>query len=248
MFHTSRSGSGRLVGLHVSAWLFALLLTGCAADAQEPLDARRAELARARMVDTQIRARGVTNRRVLDAMRTVPRHLFVPPSVRVQAYEDQPLPIGAGQTISQPYMVAVMTELLDPQPGDRVLEVGTGSGYQAAVLAELVSEVISIEIIPELAESARHRLADLGYHSVTVTTGDGYLGSPERAPFDGIVVTAAPKEVPPLLVDQLRVGGHLVIPVGGSSQTLQLLERTEQGVRRKKLFEVRFVPMTGKSR
>ena len=234
--------------LYVCAWLLAVPLTGCAADAKEPLDPRRAELARARMVDTQIRARGVTNRRVLDAMRTVPRHLFVPPSVRAQAYEDQPLPIGAGQTISQPYMVAVMTELLDPQADDRVLEVGTGSGYQAAVLAELVSEVISIEIIPELAESARRRLADLGYHNVTVITGDGYRGSPARAPFDGIVVTAAPKEVPPLLVEQLRVGGQLVIPVGGMSQTLQVLERTEQGVRRKQLFEVRFVPMTGKSR
>jgi protein-L-isoaspartate(D-aspartate) O-methyltransferase len=169
---------------------------------------------RARMVRTQIAARGISNERVLEAMRAVPRHLFVPEIMRADAYRDGPLPIGSGQTISQPYIVAAMTELVDPKAGDRVLEIGTGSGYQAAVLSGLVEKVYSIEILPELAERARRALAALGYENVVVVTGDGYKGLPEEAPFDGIVVTAAPKEVPKPLLEQLRVGGRLVIPVG----------------------------------
>ncbi len=213
-------------------------------DAQH-VDPEQAAIERDRMVEAQIRARGVKDPRVLDAMRTVPRHLFVPPAARGFAYEDRPLPIGLGQTISQPYIVAVMTELADPQPGDRVLEVGTGSGYGAAVLSRVVTHVYTIEIIPELAKKAHSLLADLDYDNVTAIEGDGYQGLPAHAPFDAIVVTAAPDEVPPALLEQLALGGKLVIPVGTGSQTMQVLERTTQGVRRSELFEVRFVPMTG---
>jgi len=198
---------------------------------------------REEMVKHQIEARGVASPRVLEAMRRVPRHRFVPEAVRGSAYQDHPLSIGHRQTISQPYIVAVMTELLDPQPGDRVLEVGTGSGYQAAVLSGLVAKVYSIEIIPELAESARVALASGGYANVEVLTGDGYAGIPEQAPFDGIIVTAAPEKVPEPLIEQLAVGGRLVIPVGSWSQDLRVLERTEEGVRTTKLFPVRFVPL-----
>jgi protein-L-isoaspartate(D-aspartate) O-methyltransferase len=198
---------------------------------------------REEMVKRQIEARGVESPRVLEAMRSVPRHRFVPEEVRGKAYEDRPLPIGHRQTISQPYIVAVMTELLDPEPGDKVLEIGTGSGYQAAVLSGLVEKIYSIEIIPELAEGARRALAAGGYENVQVITGDGYAGLPDEAPFDGIVVTAAPKEVPAPLIEQLAVGGRLVIPVGGWSQDLRVLERTEEGVRTTKLFPVRFVPL-----
>jgi len=197
------------------------------------------------MVRTQIAARDVGNFRVLDAMRTVPRHLFVPEAYRRKAYDDQPLPIGYDQTISQPYIVAIMTELLEPKAGDKVLEIGTGSGYQAAVLARLVGSVYTIEIVSPLAESARALLRDLGYTNVSVMTGDGYLGHPDAAPYDGIVVTAAPKEVPQPLIDQLKLGGRLVIPVGSFYQELMVLERTAKGVERKTLFPVRFVPMTG---
>ncbi len=198
---------------------------------------------REQMVTQQIEARGVVNPRVRRAMRSVPRHRFVPESNRGRAYQDRPLPIGHGQTISQPYIVAVMTELLQPQPGDRVLEIGTGSGYQAAVLSGLVEKIYSIEIIPELAETARTALAAGGYRNVEVITGDGYKGLPEHAPFDGIIVTAAPEKVPEPLVEQLAVGGRLVIPVGGWSQDLRVLERTEEGVRTTTLFPVRFVPL-----
>jgi protein-L-isoaspartate(D-aspartate) O-methyltransferase len=226
----------------------ALLLAALACQAG-PGDSARADPAaqRARMVEQQIEARGVRNPRVLDALRRVPRHLFVPEALREYAYFDEPLPIGADQTISQPYMVAVMTELLDPRPGDKILEVGTGSGYQAAVLGELAARVYSIEIVPELAATARARLAELGYRNVEVITGDGYRGLPAQAPFDGILVTAAPHEVPPPLVEQLRVGGRMVIPVGGVRQFLRVLERTPEGVRQRRVFEVRFVPMTGKA-
>jgi len=199
---------------------------------------------REEMVKQQIQAREVSNPRVLEAMRSVPRHRFVPESVRRKAYQDRPLPIGHRQTISQPYIVAVMTELLDPQPGDRVLEIGTGSGYQAAVLSGLVEKVYSIEIIPELAERARIALAAGGYQNVQVITGDGYAGLPDQAPFDGIIVTAAPEKVPEPLIEQLAVGGRLVIPVGDWSQDLRVLERTEEGIRSTKLFPVRFVPLT----
>jgi protein-L-isoaspartate(D-aspartate) O-methyltransferase len=202
---------------------------------------------REQMVKTQIEGRGVRDLRVLEAMRTVPRHLFIPESYRDRAHEDGPLPIGMKQTISQPYMVAIMTELLDPKPDDRVLEVGTGSGYQAAVLSGLVGHVYTIEIIPELAERARRTISTLGYGNVTVITGDGYRGLPEQAPFDGILVTAAPVEVPKPLLEQLRLGGRLVIPVGGRRQYLQVLQRTEEGIETKTLFGVRFVPMTGEA-
>jgi protein-L-isoaspartate(D-aspartate) O-methyltransferase len=195
-----------------------------------------------RMVREQIEARGVRDPRVLAALRAVPRQLYVPEAWRDRAYEDGPLPIGAGQTISQPYIVAVMTEQIRPEPGDRVLEIGTGSGYQAAVLARLVARVYSIEIVPELAERARAALAAQGVANVEVVTGDGYRGLPEHAPFDGIVVTAAPPEVPQPLLDQLAPGGRLVVPVGGRDQELRVLERTASGIRSETLFPVRFVP------
>ena len=202
---------------------------------------------RAQMVRAQIEARGVENPRVLEAMGTVPRHLFVPQAVRRHAYEDRPLPIGKRQPISQPYIVAVMTELLDPKPTDRVLEVGTGSGYQATVLAHLVTHVYTIEIIPELAERARRTLEALGYKNVTVITGDGYRGLPDEAPFEGILVTAAPEKIPEPLLQQLRVGGRLVAPVGGREQNLQVVHRTAKGFETRTLFSVRFVPMTGEA-
>jgi protein-L-isoaspartate(D-aspartate) O-methyltransferase len=202
---------------------------------------------RSEMVDRQIVARGVTNERVLDAMRRVPRHLFVPEALRHAAYEDTPLPIGFAQTISQPYIVAAMSEALDPQPTDRVLEVGTGSGYQAAVLAEIVARVYSIEIVEELGLRARADLAAAGYDNVDVRIGDGYAGLPDEAPFDGIIVTAAPPVVPPPLVEQLAMGARLVIPVGESFQELRVLTRTEDGMTEETLLPVRFVPMTGRA-
>jgi protein-L-isoaspartate(D-aspartate) O-methyltransferase len=195
-----------------------------------------------------IEARGVANPRVLEAMRKVPRHPFVPEAMRERAYDDNPLPIGSGQTISQPYIVAAMTELLDPAVGDTVLEIGTGSGYQAAVLSELVHKVYSIEIIAELAEGARKKLAELDYDNVVVITGDGSQGLPAQAPFDGIIVTAAPEKIPQQLIDQLAVGGRLVIPVGVMLQELVVLERTSEGVHTRRVFPVRFVPMTGEVR
>jgi protein-L-isoaspartate(D-aspartate) O-methyltransferase len=199
------------------------------------------------MVEKQVERRGVKNRRVLEAMRAVPRHLFIPEPYRDRAYQDRALPIGIGQTITQPYLVAVMTELLDPKPEDRVLEVGTGSGYQAAVLSGLVERVYSIEIIPELAARARRTLAALGYDNVAVITGDGYRGLPDEAPFDSIIVTAAPEKIPEPLIEQLRVGGRLVIPVGGRSQQLRVAERTKDGIETRTLFGVLFVPMTGEA-
>ena len=203
---------------------------------------------RARMVRQQIERRGVEDARVLDAMRAVPRHRFVPEDQRRYAYEDRPLPIGHRQTISQPYIVAVMTELLDPQPAHTVLEIGTGSGYQAAVLAGLVKRVVSIEIVAPLAKRAKKTLADLGYGNVTVIHGDGYRGLPDQAPFDGIIVTAAPEQIPKPLIDQLKVGGRMVIPVGDVHQDLLVLERTKTGIVKKRVFGVRFVPMTGEVR
>ena len=180
-------------------------------------------------------------------MRETPRHLFVPESARARAYGDHPLPIGGRQTISQPYIVAAMTELLRPEPGDVMLEIGTGSGYQAAVLAQLVKKVYSIEILPELADRAKRTLADTGHDNVVVITGDGYRGLPEKAPFDGIIVTAAPGHVPPALVEQLGVGARLVIPVGDWYQELQVWEKTASGVKKESVFPVRFVPMTGEA-
>ena len=203
---------------------------------------------RERMVDRQIARRGVADEDVLRAMREVPRHEFVPEGQRRLAYVDSPLPIGEGQTISQPYIVAAMTEAIDPDPGDVVLEVGTGSGYQAAVLARLVKQVYSIEIVEALARSASERLAELGYTNVTVKAGDGYAGWPEHAPFDAILVTAAPDHVPEPLVEQLKPGGRLVIPVGEvhRTQELLLIEKDAEGnVTRRTMMAVRFVPLTG---
>ncbi|MCU0611045.1 MAG: protein-L-isoaspartate(D-aspartate) O-methyltransferase [Candidatus Eisenbacteria bacterium] len=203
--------------------------------------------ARQRMVERQILSRGVADRRVLDALSAVERHRFVPVDVRDLAYTDQPLPIGDGQTISQPYIVALMTELLDPQPGDTLLEIGTGSGYQAAVLSSLVAQVYSIEILEPLAEEARARLEELGYRNVTVRCADGYRGWPEHAPFDGIVVTAAPPSVPQPLLEQLAVGGRMVVPVGDAFQELQVIVREDSGFTVRRSIAVRFVPMVGEA-
>ena len=198
------------------------------------------------MVDQQLRAREIRQPRVLDAMARVPRHLFIPPANRSEAYQDSPVPIGYGQTISQPYIVAFMTQALEIEPNDRVLEIGTGCGYQAAVLSVLAKQVYSIEIIGALAERARETLASLGYRNVDVRTGNGYLGWPEHAPFDRIMVTAAPDEVPQTLVQQLRVGGLMAVPVGTLMQELRILRRTETGTETLETLPVRFVPMTNK--
>jgi protein-L-isoaspartate(D-aspartate) O-methyltransferase len=205
---------------------------------------------RARMVDEQIEARGIATPAVLAAMRSVPRHEFVPVGARARAYEDRPLPIGDGQTISQPYIVALMTELAAPAPGSKVLEVGTGSGYQAAVLAACGAEVWSIEIVEALAARAGRDLARLGFDGVHVRSGDGYRGWPEAAPFDAILVTAAAPRVPEALLAQLRLGGRLVIPVGetGALQSLEVHERGEESVSVRRVTPVRFVPMTGEIR
>ncbi len=198
---------------------------------------------REKMANEQIRARGISDIRVLAAMQEARRHLFVPPELRTLAYEDMPLPIGYGQTISQPYIVAYMTEAAQLKFSDRVLEIGTGSGYQAAILAEIVKEVYTIEILQPLAESAKARLAELGYKNVSVKWGDGYKGWPEYAPFDAIIVTAAPSEIPQELVNQLKTGGRMVVPIGSVFQELYLIVRTESGITKKSLLPVRFVPM-----
>lgn len=215
-----------------------------APDARVPED--RWVALRDKMVDEQLVTRGITNPRVLDAMRKVPRHELVPKAREATAYGDHPLSIGHGQTISQPYIVAAMTELLDPQPDDVVFEVGTGSGYQAAVLAQLVKAVYTVEYVPELAERAKTNLRRLGIENVHVRAGDGYFGDPEHAPFDGILVTAAPKKVPARLLEQLAVGARLVVPVGDEHQKLEVYEKQEDGsVKTRAVFDVRFVPMKG---
>jgi len=202
---------------------------------------------REQMVREQIEARGIRDARLLAALRKVPRHLFVPAEEQNEAYIDYPLAIEHGQTISQPYVVAFMTEALELKPRDRVLEIGTGSGYQAAILAELVSDVYSIEIVEPLAKQAAARLRRLGYSNVQVRAGDGYRGWPEAAPFDAIIVTAAPDHIPPPLVDQLREGGRMVLPLGLWDQELVRLRRTREGILRESLLPVRFVPMTGEA-
>ncbi len=231
------------------------LLAGVAAfavAADDPYQRQRARMLeeiRADYVDTAIHIdKEAADPRVMDAMASVPRHEFVTPDMRRLAYANRPLPIGHGQTISQPYIVAVMTDLLNVRPGDRVLEVGTGSGYQAAVLAELVAEVYSIEIIEPLAAQAAARLQRLGYDNVVVRHGDGYYGWEEHDPFDAIVVTAAASHVPPPLIAQLRNGGRMIIPVGTRFlvQELLLVVKDETGsVTTKQLLPVRFVPLTG---
>ena len=200
------------------------------------------------MVKEQIADRGIEDDEVLRAMRAVPRHLFVPESLQSRAYDDGPLPIGHGQTISQPYIVAYMTEVLKVRKGDTVLEIGTGSGYQAAILSPLVKKVYTMEIIPELAVSAKKRLNHLGFANVEVKEGDGYYGWPEKAPFDSIIVTAAAGHIPPALIKQLKNGGRMIIPVGGffMVQNLVLVSKDRQGeITTRNLLPVRFVPLTG---
>ncbi|MFH1011167.1 MAG: protein-L-isoaspartate(D-aspartate) O-methyltransferase [bacterium] len=203
---------------------------------------------RSKMVETQLVFRGIQDERVLEAMRKIPRHRFVPQRIAHRAYEDNALPIGEGQTISQPYIVAYMTEALKLSGGEKVLEIGTGSGYEAAVLAELGCEVYTIEIIDELARMAQRHLHEAGYTQVHIRTGDGYFGWPEEAPFDAIIITAAPDRVPQTLVEQLKPGGRLVVPVGPEYgvQNLLRLTKTETGrVISDTLIPVVFVPMTG---
>jgi len=201
------------------------------------------------MVNSQIRARGIQNTEVLEAMAKVPRHEFIPAGMRDYAYSDTPLPIGEGQTISQPYIVALMTELAAPRRGQRILEVGTGSGYQAAVLAELTGEVYTIEIVAPLAERAGETLERLGYKNVTVRTGDGYRGWPEKAPFHSILVTAAAGQIPQPLLDQMAEGGKLIMPVGeiGDVQSLTVVTRKSGKFVREEVLPVRFVPLTGEA-
>jgi len=238
---------------HAAALLLATIVAATACDGRAadgprvtalPSDADAER--RSRMVETQIVARGVRDPRVLAAMRKVPRHRFVDDAQRAEAYEDHPLPIPGNQTISQPYIVALMTELLELAPSSRVLEIGTGSGYQSAVLAELADHVYTIEIVPELARLAESRMKELGYGNVTVREGDGYRGWPEHAPFDGIIVTAAPERIPQPLLDQLAPGGVMVIPVGGFFQELKVFRKSADGrITEKDILPVRFVPMTG---
>ena len=241
---TTSPRPSRLLSLFAAAFVVA---AACASGGDEDQRAPAAwDAQRVRMVNEQLKARGIHDARVLEAMLSVPRHLFVPEPVRAFAYDDSPVPIGLGQTISQPYIVAFMTEALNVGPNDRVLEIGTGSGYQAAVLAELARDVYTIEIVPPLAERARATLAELGYRNVDVRTGNGYLGWPEHAPFDRVIVTAAPDEVPPALVAQLKMGGLMAIPVGSIEQELRILRRMPSGVITQRTLPVRFVPMTGK--
>ncbi len=214
----------------------------------EPVMTQDYALMRDRMVREQIIGRGVTHRATLQAMRKVERHLFVDASLRKRAYDDNPLPIGFGQTISQPFIVAYMTSLIDPQPHFKVLEIGTGSGYQAAILAQITDSVYTIEIVPELGLKAKKLLHDLHYDNVEVITGDGYYGLPGKGPFDAIVVTAAAEHVPPPLIEQLKDGGKMIIPVGSPFmvQSLVLVTRKKGRIRTENLMSVRFVPFTRK--
>lgn len=200
---------------------------------------------REKMVETQIQARGVKDSRVLSALRKVERHRFVPKEYLDSAYSDQPLPIGEGQTISQPYIVALMTELLELKGGEKVLEIGTGSGYQAAILAELAKEVYSIEIVETLASMAKNRLSEMGYQNVKVKAGDGYLGWPEVAPFDVIIITCAPDHIPKPLIEQLKEGGRMVVPVGTYAQELKKIVKRSGKIETTDVISVVFVPMTG---
>ncbi|MDD8020353.1 MAG: protein-L-isoaspartate(D-aspartate) O-methyltransferase [Acidobacteriota bacterium] len=201
------------------------------------------EKARKDMVEYQIKGRGIKDKQVLAAMLKVPRHLFVPEDLRDMAYRDEPLPIGYGQTISQPYIVAYMTEALNLKPEDIVLEIGTGSGYQTAILAEIVSHVYTIELIPELSRQAQETLQSLGYKNIEFLIGDGSKGWPEKAPFEAILVSAAPAAVPPALIEQLQMNGRMVIPVGTDSQELVLIRKTKKGLEERRLIGVRFVPL-----
>ena len=196
------------------------------------------------MIESQIKKRGIEDERVLRAMHKVERHLLLPAELAHAAYQDFPLPIGYDQTISQPYIVAYMTEVLHLDSQDRVLEIGTGSGYQTAILAEIVKEVYSLEIIPELAEQAKNRLRNMGYQNISIQVGDGYQGWPGHAPYDAILVTAAPEFIPPQLIEQLKKpGGQIILPLGSIHQKLLLMTQTSQGLETRSLIPVRFVPM-----
>ncbi len=237
-------------------WLLACGPGACGSQEEPPTGAQPTtaddeesyEMDRRAMVRQQIAARGVRDERVIEAVSNVPRHRFVDPQDAHLAYQDHPLPIGHGQTISQPYIVAFMTELAQVEPGDKVLEIGTGSGYQAAVLAEMGAEVYSIEIVAPLGERARAVLEELGY-DVHVRIGDGYAGWPEEAPFDAVIVTAAPPEIPQPLIDQLAPGGRLIAPEGGTfDQQLVVIDKAADGsTERRVVYGVRFVPMTGRA-
>ena len=223
-----------------------VLAVGCST-AMTEMDQEQLSSERERMVAEQLRARGIRAPEVLEAMRRVPRHLFVPADQQRHAYSDHPLPIGFGQTISQPYVVAFMTEALAVTKAHRVLEIGTGSGYQAAVLGELAGQVYTIEIVEPLAASAGETLKGLGYTNVHVRAGNGFLGWPEEAPFDRVMVTAAPDHVPPALVEQLKEGGLMAVPVGVGEQLLKIMRKTPEGMTTIQTLPVRFVPMTGET-
>jgi protein-L-isoaspartate(D-aspartate) O-methyltransferase len=239
---------------HLVAVMFGLLLLAFPACTHQPFSeltgapqiSENEFAAQRRKLVELLKSQGLTNTTVLDALLKVPRHKFVPASHRSLAYQNRALPIGNEQTISQPFIVGYMTEAAEIAPAERVLEIGTGSGYQAAVLAELAKEVYTIEIIPALADSARNLLREMGYKNVQVKTGNGYLGWPEHAPFDAIIVTAAPDEVPQALVDQLAVGGKMVVPVGSGFQRMVIISRSESGVVERRTIPVAFVPMVGK--
>ncbi len=256
-----RQSVPRSFSFEIAVFVFCVLMFCCCRDASDSANAsesksdkvqavedERYKDRRERMVDQDIRRRGIANPRVLTAMLAVPRHEFVPASYRDMAYEDRPLPIGYDQTISQPYIVALMTDLLELDGSETVLEIGTGSGYQAAVLAESCTRVMSIEIVGPLAKRSKRALERLGYDNVEVRAGDGYAGWPEEAPFQAVILTAAPEEIPQPLLDQLAVGGVLVAPVGAYDQWLVKVRRTEEGLEWKRDIPVRFVPMTGKAR
>ncbi len=235
-----RASTGK--ALWIGILMMAIAGSAMAATIEESAD--RFVQQRLDMVNRQLRGRDITDVRVLQAMQTVPRHRFVPPSLEDAAYRDSPLPIGHAQTISQPYIVALMSQLLAVAPGQRILEIGTGSGYQAAVLAEMGAQVFSIEIVPELGRQAQAALQPLGYVNIHLKIGDGYQGWPEHAPFDGIIVTCAPTRVPQPLKDQLGEGGRMVIPVGERHfQQLFLLIKSGGVIRQEKIVDVRFVPM-----
>ena len=237
----------RQLGFQFAVCLVGFLMAACTSpEAEQNMPDAEWEEKRRRMVSEQLRSRDIRDQRVLEAMTKVPRHLFIPEDERSSAYNDYPLSIGHGQTISQPYIVAFMTQALDVKPEHKVLEIGTGSGYQAAVLGELAGEVYTIEIVEPLAASAERTLQRLGYKNVHVRAGNGYAGWPEQAPFDRIMVTAAPDEVPPALVEQLKIGGVMAIPVGSLDQELRILRRTDTGMETLQTLPVRFVPMTGK--
>ena len=234
------------IKLLIAGLLGLLILIACTQEKKMQEQQTDYETLRHAMVKNQIIARGVKDKRVLDAMMSVPRHLFMPESDAHQAYADEPQPIGKGQTISQPYIVAFMTEQLKVDKNSRVLEIGTGSGYQAAVLSKIVDSVFTIEIIPELASKAKKKLHELHYDNVVVRQGDGYNGWPEKAPFDAIIVTAAPPNIPQPLLQQLKIGGRMVLPVGEYLQELVIVKKSDSGIDMESVLPVRFVPMTGK--